>query len=595
MAAVGEGRFVALFDYDATPQEEADEDDEPELSFKAGQTILVTDTEDADWFTGYLEGTSKGESGVFPATYVRPSESGESSSSQQRSEEGVPPASASRTGPDYASLLDSYDGTKALRGSQSDANGDAAASRGGGEEKSEIDVYFDVETADGGHAEVSVSVRRTETMQAVTQRIAAAVGRSREDVCELLELAAGSERQTVAEASPSLSLPWRQALTDEDNRFVVPRAATSRPRSSQQAEPARTASHDSLEQLLVTEVSQLEDQRARLSAQLCHAEAELASSSLRCTELQTECMGFQSEFVGMSRDHGQLSVDHRRLTEQCQQQAERLQQMTSEYDAMRVTVLQAHAATATELSVSKVMEQLEDELYRLQCALGDSVDEQQQQQQHQQQLHVVTGDAASARTPDLAAASTTDAARSLEEQLNALQSEYDELQSACERNEEEHTREIERLESEHAAAMSAQREDSIAVIERLSAEHSRVVKHLQEDAAYATAIAAGGGNDTEDESAELMRRHRDALRALQAGHDVEMARLREEHAEQLARHTQELEAVSFLVEVPLVKPLASGELRDVAAMMASEYLLRKTSMHNQVPEPISCEFPVILQ
>eukprot|EP01043_Picozoa_sp_COSAG02_P016891 COSAG02_NODE_753_length_17610_cov_23.119753_15_plen_989_part_00 len=316
-----------------------------------------------------------------------------------------------------------------------------------------------------------------------------------------------------------------------------------------------TAARDSLEHVLVAEMSQLEEQRARLSAQLRQAEVELASSSLRCTELQTECMGFQSEFVGMSRDHEQLSVAHERLTDECQQQAEQLQQMVSECEAMRASVLQAHAATATELSVSKVMEQLQDELCRLQCALGDS-------------------DEVAATGSSLVASSavSTDT-YSREEELSALRSEREKLQSDLLQSEDEHTHDIERLESQHAAALAAQREESVAVIAQLSAEHSRVVKHLQEDAAYATAISAGGsaGDCADDESAELTRRHREALRALQAEHDVEMARLREEHAEQLARHVEELEAVSFLVEVPLVKSLTASELRDVAATMASEY------------------------
>eukprot|EP01043_Picozoa_sp_COSAG02_P016890 COSAG02_NODE_753_length_17610_cov_23.119753_14_plen_198_part_00 len=145
-----------------------------------------------------------------------------------RAEEGVPPlAAASGAASDYASLLESYKGTKLQRrAAKGHAEDDSADSLSSDDEQSEIDVYFDVETDGGGRDEVCVSVRRTETMQMVVERVAAAVGRSREQVCDLMELAAGNERQTVAEVSPSLSLPWRQALTDEDCRFVVPRMDT---------------------------------------------------------------------------------------------------------------------------------------------------------------------------------------------------------------------------------------------------------------------------------------------------------------------------------------------------------------------------------
>jgi hypothetical protein len=59
----------ALFDYDA----DADADD-PELSLKAGDRIMVTDWSDVDWFEGHLvneDGSSAGDNGAFPATYVK--------------------------------------------------------------------------------------------------------------------------------------------------------------------------------------------------------------------------------------------------------------------------------------------------------------------------------------------------------------------------------------------------------------------------------------------------------------------------------------------------------------------------------------------
>lgn len=68
-------RYVAVYDYTGAAPDQQEEDDEPELSFKAGQTILVTDTDDADWYTGYLEDESEGKSGVFPANYVKKMES----------------------------------------------------------------------------------------------------------------------------------------------------------------------------------------------------------------------------------------------------------------------------------------------------------------------------------------------------------------------------------------------------------------------------------------------------------------------------------------------------------------------------------------
>ena len=58
---------VALFDYTADADAE-----EPELSFKKGDTIVVTDSSDPDWFEGHLlkADGSAGETGVFPGNYV---------------------------------------------------------------------------------------------------------------------------------------------------------------------------------------------------------------------------------------------------------------------------------------------------------------------------------------------------------------------------------------------------------------------------------------------------------------------------------------------------------------------------------------------
>ena len=213
---------------------------------------------------------------------------------------------ASTTSPaeDYGSLLDSYD--RAVSPPPPDEE-DA--------EELEHDVFLDVVGADGSREEVCVSVRATETMGLVAERIASSVGRSRSEVAALLELAADCERQTVAEASPSLSLAWRQALTDEDERLLVPAPGSGAAESGaasprEQDEEVSAAARDSLKNVLLAEVSQLEEERAKLSAKLRRAEADLATSSLRCTELQTECLGFEQEFVGMSRDHEAVTAAH---------------------------------------------------------------------------------------------------------------------------------------------------------------------------------------------------------------------------------------------------------------------------------------------
>ena len=421
---------MTLCDYAAKP---APHEVEAELSCSKGQ-IIVADTRQRAGSCGSVDTARRPDTELdraltreMAANYVR----------QSGTEEGVPPVGGASAANDYAALLESYDGATARRSQQhteaqeeEDEEG-SVDSHSTADEKSEIDVYFDVETADGLDS-VCVSVRRTETMQDVAERVAAAVGTSRAHMCELMELDAGSERRTVAEASPSLSLSWRQALTDEDNRFVVPRIAAPVSPSGQE-EPGGAAGLDSLEHGQGAVVSESEEQRAQLSAQLRHAKAELAKSSLRCTELQTECLGFQSEFVGMSRDNSQLSVDHKRLTELCRQQAERLHHMTLDCDAMRTTVLQAHTAIATVLSAGKVMEQLQDELSLLQCALGDSVNEQTT-------LSPLAGTAAaSAPTPTLDHTAGSRDTRSLEEEMSALQSEHDQLQVAWLRGEEEHT------------------------------------------------------------------------------------------------------------------------------------------------------------
>ena len=45
-----------------------DGDTEDELSFKAGDIIMVVDSSDANWWTGAVDGT--GPTGTFPANYV---------------------------------------------------------------------------------------------------------------------------------------------------------------------------------------------------------------------------------------------------------------------------------------------------------------------------------------------------------------------------------------------------------------------------------------------------------------------------------------------------------------------------------------------
>jgi serine/threonine protein kinase len=62
-------RYVALYEYAGNANPESD--DEPELSFAAGAELIVMDSSDADWYTGYLVGTSPNERGVFPANYVQ--------------------------------------------------------------------------------------------------------------------------------------------------------------------------------------------------------------------------------------------------------------------------------------------------------------------------------------------------------------------------------------------------------------------------------------------------------------------------------------------------------------------------------------------
>lgn len=60
-----------LFDY--TAETDLEPDDEPQLSLKMGNLVLVTDTSDGEWFTGSLineDGSVADEQGVFPANYV---------------------------------------------------------------------------------------------------------------------------------------------------------------------------------------------------------------------------------------------------------------------------------------------------------------------------------------------------------------------------------------------------------------------------------------------------------------------------------------------------------------------------------------------
>lgn len=66
---VGE-RYVAQFAFTAAT--DLGPDDEPQLSLKKGDEVLVTDTSDAEWYTGRLitEDGSFGDEGVFPAKFV---------------------------------------------------------------------------------------------------------------------------------------------------------------------------------------------------------------------------------------------------------------------------------------------------------------------------------------------------------------------------------------------------------------------------------------------------------------------------------------------------------------------------------------------
>ena len=71
-------KYIAQYNFTAST--DLEQDDEPQLSLKQGDEVLVTDTTDPDWFTGRLisqDGSVGGKVGIFPAEYVRRSNDSE--------------------------------------------------------------------------------------------------------------------------------------------------------------------------------------------------------------------------------------------------------------------------------------------------------------------------------------------------------------------------------------------------------------------------------------------------------------------------------------------------------------------------------------
>jgi hypothetical protein len=71
-------KYIAQYSFTAST--DLEQDDEPQLSLKQGDEVLVTDTTDPDWYTGRLisqDGSVGGKVGIFPAEYVRRSNDSE--------------------------------------------------------------------------------------------------------------------------------------------------------------------------------------------------------------------------------------------------------------------------------------------------------------------------------------------------------------------------------------------------------------------------------------------------------------------------------------------------------------------------------------
>ena len=72
--------FRAIADYEPGPP---DEGDEPDLEFKAGQIIHVTERDDGGWWVGWREGAPD-VVGQFPSNFVEPAEAGQQAGGRDR-------------------------------------------------------------------------------------------------------------------------------------------------------------------------------------------------------------------------------------------------------------------------------------------------------------------------------------------------------------------------------------------------------------------------------------------------------------------------------------------------------------------------------
>ena len=236
-----------------------------------------------------------------------------------------------------------------------------------------------------------------------------------------------------------------------------------------------------------------------------------------------------------------LSGAHERLTHEFELQAAALQ-AAEELNRANERLLE------TEANTGALVEALQEELSRLVSALG--------------------GDWGGADAADLPSSATTLAAAS---EIQALRQERDRLQTQLQASERQHSEELAKQEADHAAQSQALRDEYTAVIEKLSRDNAQVVKHLQEDAEFASLARSSSAADAACDAvarAAASDGQRQYLSALQQKHDSELEAVRRSHAEQLAAHDEELRAVSFLVEVPLMKKMTASELRSISAIMA---------------------------
>jgi len=263
--------------------------------------------------------------------------------------------------------------------------------------------------------------------------------------------------------------------------------------------------------------------------ELCSMQAVLQeavpppSATRRQLDLAQEQALIVEEFID-------LSGAHERLTHEFELQAAALQ-AAEELNRANQLLLETEATTGS------IVEALQDVLSRLMSALG--------------------GEWGGADAADLPSSATALAAAS---EIQALRHERDSLQTTLQGSERQHSEELAKQEADHAAQSQALRDEYTAVIEKLSRDNAQAVKHLQEDAEFASLARSS--------SADAADGQRQYLSALQQKHDGELEAMRQSHAEQLAAHDEELRAVSFLVEVPLVKKMAPSELRSISALMA---------------------------